>query len=154
MKDKITVRVEIDPACRTPEVVIRADQKTGLIGRIVAAVEKCGKSEAPRITVFSGGAALLLSQRDIFRVYTEARRLIVCTERESCEARCSLQELEKMLDPAYFVRISRFEIINIGKVSGFDVSVSGTIKVFFEDGSSTWVSRRQVRAIEERLTQL
>lgn len=154
MKSKVKIRVEIDPACRTPEVVIRADQKTDLVEKIVSAVEQCGQSELPRITVYEGGAALLLSQRDISRIYTETRRLIVCADRGSYEARCSLQEMEKMLDAARFVRISRFEIINIDKVSGFDVSVSGTIKVTFEDGSSTWVSRRQVRAIEQRLTQL
>ena len=154
MKSKVKIGVEIDPACRTPEVVIRADQKTDLVEKIVSAVEQCGQSELPRITVYEGGAALLLSQRDISRIYTETRRLIVCADRGSYEARCSLQEMEKMLDAARFVRISRFEIINIDKVSGFDVSVSGTIKVTFEDGSSTWVSRRQVRAIEQRLTQL
>ena len=52
------------------------------------------------------------------------------------------------------MRISRFEIININWVSSFDLSTAGTIQVIFEDGSVAWVSRRYVRAIEQRLTAL
>lgn len=59
--------------------------------------------------------------------------------------------MEKTLDRERFVRISRFEIINMEKVSGFDMSISGTIQVTFQDGSATFVARRYVNAIEKRL---
>jgi DNA-binding LytR/AlgR family response regulator len=52
---------------------------------------------------------------------------MVCTERGTFQARCPLQEMEAMLDPETFVRISRFELINMEKATGFDLSVSGTI---------------------------
>lgn len=154
MKDRVKVRIELDPSCHTPEVVIRTDQQTGLVEKLISAIERCTKSEEPRVTVFDGNAALLLNQREILRVYTEPRKLIVCADRGRYEARCSLQEMENTLDPESFVRISRFEIINMEKVSGFDVSVSGTIQVTLDDGSSTWVARRYVRAIEQRLEHL
>ncbi|MBR3503318.1 MAG: LytTR family transcriptional regulator [Clostridia bacterium] len=148
------VRIELDPSCRTPEVVIRTDQKTPLVDKLVSAIERIAKSDTPRIAVFDGSAALLLDQRDIFRVYTAPRKLMVCSGKGTFEARCSLQEIERALDEESFVRISRFEIINMEKVAGFDVSVSGTIKVAFDDGSSTWVARRYVRMIEQRLEHL
>lgn len=154
MKPKLRVRIELDLSCRTPEVVIRTDQKTPLIEKLVSVIERSIQSEAPRIAAYDGNAALLLSQVDILRVHTEPRKLVVCTPRGIYEARCSLQEMESMLDPESFVRISRFEIINMERVSGFDVSVSGTIQVTFDDGSSTWVARRYVHAIEQRLEQL
>ena len=68
--------------------------------------------------------------------------------------RCTLRELEEILDARWFVRISRFEIINMNWVSGFDLSVKGTIKVTFEDGSYTWVTRRFVPSIGQRLADL
>lgn len=154
MKDRVKVRIELDPSCHTPEVVIRTDQETELVKSLVSVMERWTKTDPSRIAVSNGNATLLLSQEDILRVYTEPRKLIVCTAKGTFEARFSLQEMENMLNPDSFVRISRFEIINMEKVSGFDVSVSGTIQVTFDDGSSTWVARRYVRAIEQRLERL
>ena len=154
MKNQVIIRVELDPACRTPEVVIRTDQESELVERLVSAVERCAKSGTPRVAVFDGASALLISQKEVLRVHTEPRKLIVCTDRGTFEARCSLLEMEKNLDPETFVRISRFEIINMERVSSFDVRVSGTIRVTFDDGSFAWVARRYVHAIEQRLEHL
>lgn len=154
MKDRCMVRIELDASCETPEVVIRTNKETELVEKLVSAVRRCIKSDVPRIAVSDGNATALLNQEDILRVYTEPRKLMVCTDRRKYEARCSLKEMEKTLDPEFFVRISRFELINMERVSGFDVSLAGTIQVNFDDGSSTWVARRYVSAIEQKLALL
>ena len=59
-------------------------------------------------------------------------------------------ELEERLDESRFVRISRFELVNIRMISGFDLSMAGTIKVSLKDGTETWVARRYVRTIQEK----
>ena len=103
--------------------------------------------------MYDGKTTLLINQDEIVRVYTEPRKLMVQTAAgETYEARTTLKELEMALDDECFVRISRFELINMEKVSGFDVGVSGTIRVTFEDGTTSWVARRYVRAIEQKLT--
>lgn len=154
MKDKVKIRIELDASCDVPEVIIRTPQKTEFAEKLASAVERYAKSDMPRIAVTDGSATVLLEQTDILRVYTELRKLMVHTVRGTFEARCSLKEMEKMLDPETFVRISRFEIINIEKVSGFDMGLSGTIQVLFDDGGTGWVARRFVQAIEQRLDQL
>lgn len=154
MKDRCMVRIELDASCETPEVVIRTNKETELVEKLVSAVRRCIKSDVPRIAVSDGNATALLNQEDILRVYTEPRKLMVCTDGRKYEARCSLKEMEKTLDPEFFVRISRFELINMERVSGFDVSLAGTIQVNFDDGSSTWVARRYVSAIEQKLALL
>lgn len=151
MKHKINIRIEIDSELTAPEIIIRTDQKTDLVDRIVSAIGQCAENDINRIRVYDGNAVLLLDQQEILRVYTEPRKLIVCSGRGTFEARGTLQNMEKMLDPEHFVRISRFEIINLEKITGFDVSVSGTIRVQFEDGSFTWAARRYVHTIEEKL---
>ena len=154
MIKKITVRFEIDPTRRAPEVIIRASGKTALTDRIASAIERCAEEETAPIMAFKGSSRSFLRQENIIRVHTELRKLIVCTESDEYEARCSLQELEEKLSPDRFVRISRFEIINIDWIASFDLSTAGTIQVVFENGIVTWVARRFVRTIQERLTML
>ena len=154
MNDRVKVRIELDPGCISPEVVIRTAQQTEFVDRLVSVIEQYAKRDMPRIAVSEGSATVLLDQMDILRVYTEPRKLMVCTDGGTFEARCSLKEMEKKLDPESFVRISRFELINMERVSGFDMGLSGTIRVAFDDGSAAWVARRYVRTIEQRLDQL
>ena len=50
-----------------------------------------------------------------------------------------------------FVRISNSEIINLKKVSGFDLSFVGTICVSLSNGTVTYASRRYVSKIKDLL---
>ncbi|MBR4538919.1 MAG: LytTR family transcriptional regulator DNA-binding domain-containing protein [Clostridia bacterium] len=151
MKSEIRVRVQVDPSCREPEVIIRTRERTARVDEIAAAVANLVRNDEKNLSVYRGGTRTLLRQREIIRVYTENKRLVVCSAQGEFESRSTLQGVEAQLNPDLFLRISRFEIVNLGKILNFDFSVSGTIKVTFEDGSSTWVARRYVRAIEERL---
>ena len=153
MNNKVKVRVEIDPSCNESEVVIRTDRETEYIRKLASDIDKIAEKDVPQIRVYDGRSSLLISQDEIIRVYTEPRKLMVQTAvGETYEARSTLKELEMVLDEECFVRISRFEVINMERVAGFDVSVSGTIRVTFEDGTISWVARRYVRAIEQKLT--
>lgn len=153
MKSEIRVRVRVDPSCREPEVIIRTRERTARVNEIAAAVEKLVRSDEKDLPVYRGGVLTLLRPRDVICVYTENKRLIVRAAQGEFESKSTLQGIETQLNPDLFLRISRFEIVNLGKILNFDFSVSGTIKVTFEDGSSTWVARRYVRAIEQRLAQ-
>ena len=153
------IKLDIDPSVREPEVIIRAGEETEAIREIVSFIrqrtEEDTKQERSLITVYrDNNTARLIDQSDIIRIYTADRKLAVLTRDRKYQLRCTLRELEDILDTRWFVRISRFEIINMNWVSGFDLSVKGTIKVTFEDGSYTWVARRFVPSIGQRLEAL
>ena len=151
MKGKVNIRLEIDASCRETEVIIRTGMQTELTEKIIKAIEYCAENEYPPITAYRGDTLVLIAQNDLIRAYTENRKLVICAESGQYEARQSLKELEDKLDRNHFVRISRFEIINIRKASGFDFSNTGTIRVIFKDGSETWAARRYVQAIQQTL---
>ncbi len=152
MNGKVDIRVEIDPSREEPRVIIQTAETTDLVETLIYAIEKCVDNEFPQIAVGDGESVVMLNQWDVFRIHTESRKVVIHTEMNTYETRTSLQEYERILDPDCFVRISRFEIINLKKATGFDFSVSGTIKVIFEDDSETYVARRYVSAIRELLS--
>ena len=154
MKDSVNIEVRIDPDCHDPVILIRTDQQTQEVENIVHAIENCVESRYPLIVGYRDNAMELLSQRDIIRVYVEARRVRIRTEKGIFESHKSLSFLEQLLNPERFIRISRFEIVNIRKIASFDFSRAGTVHIRFDDGTVTWAARRHVRTIQQALERI
>lgn len=151
MDNKADIRIEIDPSCSVPQITIRTDRRDEYIEKMISAIEQCMSDDYPRIIAFSGDTAVLLNPRDIVRIYTESRRVIICTDTEEYDSKLPLRELESRLNADMFVRISRFEIVNLRKIFSFDLNITGTIKITFVNKTETWVARRYVRAISDAL---
>lgn len=151
MKKPVEIKIQIDPKCHDPVILIRTDQKTQAVENIVHAIEACTDSGYPLIAGYRDSEMELLSQRDIIRVYVETRKVRICTDGGTYDSRKSLSGLETVLNTDRFVRISRFEIVNIRKIARFDFSMAGTVHIVFDNGSMTWVARRYVRAIQQAL---
>ena len=154
MKETVNIEVRIDPDCHDPVILIRTDQKTQEVENIVHAIENCVESRYPMIAAYRDNTMELLSQRDIIRVYVEARKVRICTEKGIFESHKSLSFLEQLLNPERFIRISRFEIVNIRKITNFDFSRAGTVHIRFDDGTVTWAARRHVRTIQQVLERI
>lgn len=151
MAKSIKISLTTDPSVEEPEVIIKACSQSSDVDKIIHAIEQCMDEEYPRIMTYREDQCFLVDQWDIIRVYTENRKLFVCTESGTYEAKESLRELEEILKDDRFIRISRFEVVNLKKVSAFDLSISGTIRVQFLDGTETYVARRYVKSINDRL---
>ena len=136
------IRVELDPACAEPEVVVRAARMTEEVGALLAQLQ--GGEEAA-IAGWQNGRAALLEPGSIARFYALGAKVFACT------VRFRLYELEERLKNRGFARISNSEIVRLGAVKEFDLSLAGAIRVIFWDGSFSYVSRRYVGKIKRVL---
>lgn len=143
---KIEIKIE-DTAAETKVIIVTRE-----VTESVQALVKRLSEEHPKVIAgFSEDMVRLLEQEEILRIYAADGKVFAVTEKGEFTLRLRLYELEERLDKKRFVRISNSEIVNLGKVKGFDLSFSGTIRVSLTNGTSTYVSRRYVSKIKTTL---
>lgn len=98
------------------------------------------------------GAIVVLPVMDIISISSDNRKLKVVAEEGNFELHTTLRDIQEQLDDADFLKISRYEIINLHKVKRFDFSVSGSLKIAMKNDLETWASRRFIADIRDRLT--
>lgn len=147
---RVNVQLSIEADREDIDILISAPELDGQLEALVAQIECLA---AGRLTVYDEhDTAIPLSPSSIVSISTDKRRLkIVADEGTYCLRRTSLREVEELLQPSMFQRISRYEIVNLRKVRRFDFSLSGALRVEMEGGYETWASRRLIPTIKERL---
>lgn len=142
------VEVKIDNSYTDAKIIIMAASMTEEIEEILKKLS----SDAPKIiSGIRNDKVEVLDQKDLIRVYAASGKVFAVTDKGEYTIRLRLYELEERLNVHQFVRISNSEIINIKKVSNFDLSFSGTICVKLTNGTVTYVSRRYVAKIKKFL---
>ena len=99
----------------------------------------------------SDDATISLPEERIITISSDSKRLRIEADNGTYWLKMSMQDVEKVLNPSWFLRISRYEIINLLKVRQFDFSISGTLRIELENGTEAWASRRFIPAIKKRL---
>ena len=153
MKDMVEIEVVLDERYVDPFVTIKTRSNTQQVENIICAIEDASHNDFPQIAAVKDDAVVFVSQRDIVRVHTEGRKIVIQTADDVFTVKKTLAGLEDMLNPSRFLRISQSEIINLYKVKCFDFNLAGTIGVEFDCGIKSWVSRSRVKQIRNLLKQ-
>lgn len=141
------LEVKIDSSCTEPKVLILTASMTEEVNMILSRLS----DQAPQmITGSRDGRLEVIEQADLIRIYASAGKVFAVTHKGDYTLRLRLYEIEERL-PHQFVRISNSEIINLKKVSHFDLSLTGTICVKLANGTVTYVSRRYVSKLKKIL---
>lgn len=151
MRSMVDIDIILDEKYADPKVTIQTKERTQQVENIVGAIEDVSENAYPFIIGYVDDIMHLVSQRDIIRVYTQDRKVIVHTLDKSYISRKPLSRVEESLNPDRFIRISQSEIINLHKVKSFDINMAGTIGVEFDDGTKSWVARSRVKSIKNFL---
>lgn len=142
------IEIKIDEGFTEPKIIIMTNAITEKISRLMEQLQ----DDSPKIlTGFRNGSAEIIAYEDIIRVYAASGKVFAVTENKEYILRRRLYELEEILDKTYFIRISNSEIINLRSVKSFDLNISGTIRVLFSDGSTSYASRRYISKIKSAL---
>ena len=149
MKD-IQIRFEACPALERIEVLIRAPEEDAQVD----AIRKRLAELAPEtLTVYDDEELQrLISLDDIVSVSVSGKLVNIVTEDGCYCTRQSLRNLEPLLEKRRFVRISRYEIVNLAKVLRFDFTLAGTLRLELVGGMETWASRRCIPQIRRLLS--
>ncbi len=145
----VNIRFEENPASDRIDVLIRASEKTPEIAELM---ERISDHFEGRLTVFDeSGAVQSIAVSDIVSAAVNGKQVHIRTENGAYSVKQSLQTLESALDGLLFVRISRYEIVNMRKVVRYDFRLSGSLYIELADGTSTWASRRNIPLIRKKL---
>ncbi len=147
---KISVRFEEDKGLDGIEVIVRAASRQD--EDVQKLMETVSDRSGHNLEVFdSSGTRCLVDENDIIYVSSNGKQVHIVTSLGFYFVRQRLHNVEELLSSSCFLRISRFEIINLRKVSKYDFTLGGSFRIEFENGMETWASRRYISAVKKRL---
>lgn len=147
----IDVVFEKNPGLNNIIVTVSASEKDDQIDYLMDLVRNSGGNDL--FVMDDKDNIRRITEDRIIRIMVDNKNLSISTEDGAFKLRRTLQEMENMLGSSMFLKISRFEIINLQKVRSFDFTIAGTLKIEFVDESFTWASRRFIPIIKQRLSE-
>ena len=146
---QINIKFEQDPSLDGIDIVIRAPERDSDVADLI---EKLSSASTDSITVTDGNGVLaVIKTSDIVLLSVRGKKVDIMTEKERYTARQSLGSIEEQLRGADFIRISRYEIVNLKKIVRYDFTFGGTLRIELAGGMETWASRRCIPLIRRRL---
>ncbi len=143
------IKIVIDEKYKEPEIHVCHKEADMTVSKIVADL-KC-LYEKQLVARDSRGNKCILVAGEVSRIFAQKQKVYAVAENQTYELPRKLYELEKELDPATFIRISKSEIINMHKIKMLDMNTMGTIKVIMQEGTETYTSRRNVTRLKKAL---
>lgn len=127
-------------------VLIYAKERNELVRAIEAMLEADGDP----LIGYDGREGVRLELGEVCCFLVEDGGVVALVGDRRYRVKCRLYQLEGRLPPD-FVRIHQSAIANIGQIERFDTSIAGTLRVHYRNGFCDYVSRRQLRAVKEKL---
>lgn len=140
------IEVSIDESCEETKISIITNKITPDIMEILSLISEYDEEV---FTAYSDRGIEFIKHKEIIRIFTENKRVLIQTKEGKFNMKLRLYEIEERLDEKNFVRISNSEIININKILYMDAKITGTIAIHLKEGITTYSSRRYVTKIKK-----
>ena len=123
-------------------------------GEFVAILGPSGCGKSTILNGWDGDFCVQLKTSDIYKVFSQDKKVFVQTQKETLLLKMRLYEFEELSQKcgwSRFIRISNTDIVNFDNASRFDMSFSGNIKIILKNGDNAFVSRRYMNKIRGEL---
>lgn len=140
--------LHIDDGCEE-EIIVRAHSKTKLIEDIERLV-LAEKHDTPPILGYIGEDIIEIITDKVACFYIENKRLYASVMGRDPLIKMRLYEIEEMLGDD-FVKINQSTVVNVKMIEKFSVSFGASLTVHLKTGRRDYVSRRQMKAVKERM---
>lgn len=144
------VKVDLDASYLETEVVVKTNEMTNDVNHLIHVITDFN-TKPTRLIGKSNERIVPIEIEDIVRVFVEEKKVYVSTMEDTYVIKQRLYEVEALLEFHDFIRISRFELIHLNKIKYFKVSFDGSLMVVLNNDEETFVSRRYIKALYERL---
>ncbi len=117
----------------------------------IAAREIARSGPVRRIAARRGKRIVIVPLREVIRVEIEDKLVFAITANDRLLVEKTISELESILGPSGFLRISRGELVNLEMVKELVPWFSGTWRVKLANGEERDVSRERARQLKEAM---
>ena len=131
---------------REEEVIVYAHKRSELTDRIEAVVI----SENEDLIGYTEQGVIRLDLADIYAFAVEDSKVYALIEREKMALKLRLYQLEERYSYE-FLKINQSCLVNVKMIKRFDSSIGGSLMVELKNGYHDYVSRRQLKAVKERI---
>lgn len=137
--------IVIDPNAEEKVVVYAKEEHT-----LVREIKRLTEERSSALIGYRDREMVPLDPTEIYCVAVVGNKVYAIYEKEQFLLRERLYMLKERL-PSYFVKVNQSCLANIKKIERFDASISGTLKIRFQNGYIDYVSRRQLKVLKERI---
>jgi DNA-binding LytR/AlgR family response regulator len=143
-----TLEIVLDEQAKVPRLVIYTAELSDEVRRLAERLKAKGGG---RLLGYREDDVVLLEQDEVLGFFTQGQTVQARVKGGAVRVKQRIYELEELLRGTPFIRVSNSEIVNFKHVKSFEFSMAGTIGLRLSDGSYSYVSRRNVKAIKEYL---
>lgn len=131
---------------RHEEVIVYAHQKS----KLTEELEQLVTGYSIELNGYIDKEVIRLNATDVFCFVVENNKVYAIMAKNKLQLKRRLYQLEEILQDN-FIKINKSCIVNIKKIERFDASLAGALNVRLKNGYSDYVSRRNLKAVKERL---
>lgn len=137
------VKINIEPNLSEDYLEFHVREMTDEMSKLVSTIQNTNS----RFIASKGEMKYTIDFGRVQTVYSENKKITIMTDdKQTYFINGSIKELSSSL-PFVFLRISGSEIINTKKISHFEFTFGGKLKIYFQNGSFTYSSRAYLKEI-------